>query len=301
VTAIFEEPTVQQRPTEFLWLDLTRKCQLQCGPCFNSSGPRGSHGTMTRGDWIGVIDQAALAGVRRVQLIGGEPTMHPDGLALADRALTHGLAVEVYSNLVHVADKWWDLLQRNGVSLATSYYSDDAEQHNAITGRPSHTRTLANIKRAVRLGIPLRVGIVITNETQRVAEAQQELEAIGVERINVDHVRPFGRGAQDEIPDTSGLCGRCGRGRAAVGPDGQVSPCVFSAGVIDVANVRDAPLGSILNGTAMTAAQTHIRTVVVARDGGDEDDDDSGDDGCNPVGDGECSPGFPSSSCSPRN
>ncbi|MBO8194000.1 hypothetical protein ITI46_20370 [Streptomyces oryzae] len=70
---------------------------------------------------------------------------------------------------------------------------------------------------------------------------------------------------------------------------------------IDVGNVRDAPLGSILNGTAMTAAQTHIRTVVVARDGGDEDDDDSGDDGCNPVGDGECSPGFPSSSCSPRN
>ncbi|MEW2453504.1 SPASM domain-containing protein [Streptomyces albus] len=100
------------------------------------------------------------------------------------------------------------------------------------------------------------------------------------------------------------MCGRCGAGRASVGPDGNVSPCVFSAGLMDVGNVQDAPLGSILGGAAMSEAQGRIRSVVVARGGGDEDDGDSsgGSNGdCEPVGDGECSPGFPSSSCSPRN
>jgi MoaA/NifB/PqqE/SkfB family radical SAM enzyme len=86
--------------------------------------------------------------VRRVQLIGGEPTLHPDSLVLADRALSLGLRVEVYSNLVHVTDSWWALLLREGASLATSYCSDQADEHNAVTGRPSHARTLANIKKA---------------------------------------------------------------------------------------------------------------------------------------------------------
>jgi MoaA/NifB/PqqE/SkfB family radical SAM enzyme len=301
VTAITEESATHQRPTQFLWLDLTRKCQLECTPCFNSSGPQGTHGTMTREDWISVIDQACEGRVRRVQLIGGEPTLHPDGLTLADRALTRGLGVEVYSNLVHLSSPWWDLLQRDGASLATSYYSDHAGEHNAITSRPSHARTLANIKKAARLGIPLRVGIVATTETQRVEEARQELKALGVKRINVDHVRPFGRGAQSQSPDASGLCGRCGAGRAAVGPDGKVSPCVFSAGMMDVGDVRESPLGTTLNSTSMAEARGHIRSVIVTHDGGDDDDSGGrGSDDCDPVGDGECSPGYPSSSCSPR-
>ncbi|MBB5936365.1 radical SAM protein [Streptomyces zagrosensis] len=115
---------------------------------------------MSREDWLGVLEQAAAGGVRRVQLIGGEPMLHPDALVLADQALTRGLAVEVYSNLVHVSDAWWTQLQRAGASLATSWYSDQADEHQAITGRPSFQRTRDNIVKAVQLGIPLRAGIV---------------------------------------------------------------------------------------------------------------------------------------------
>ncbi|MCP9210924.1 radical SAM protein [Streptomyces sp. NEAU-Y11] len=289
VTAVARKPEVQQRPTELLWLDLTRKCQLRCGPCFNSSGPEGTHGTMTRQDWISVIDQAAEAGVRRVTLIGGEPTLHPDGVFLVERALKLGLSVELYSNLVHLSPDWWRILRRTGVSLATSYYSDRAKEHNAVTGRPSHARTLANIRKAVRLGIPVRAGIVATTDTQRVDEARRELEALGVKRISVDHVRPFGRGSEGAAPDVSGLCGRCGSGRASIGPDGGVSPCVFSAGWMGVGNVQDMPLAAILGGDAMTEANVAIRAAA-------------GSDPCDPddVPD-ECSPGFPGSECTPRN
>ncbi|AQA16485.1 phosphotransferase [Streptomyces malaysiensis subsp. malaysiensis] len=40
-------------------------------------------------------------------------------------------------------------------------------------------------------------------------------------------------------------------GRAAVGPDGRVSPCVFSANLLDVGNVRSTPLATILGSPAM--------------------------------------------------
>ncbi|MGW5675160.1 radical SAM protein [Streptomyces sp. NPDC003860] len=64
-----------------LWLDLTRKCQLNCGHCYNGSGPEGAHGTLAREDWITIVNEAAERGIARVQLIGGEPTLHPDALA----------------------------------------------------------------------------------------------------------------------------------------------------------------------------------------------------------------------------
>lgn len=281
----------------FLWLDLTRKCQLRCGPCFNSSGSEGTHGTMAREDWLRVLGQAVECGVRRVQFIGGEPTLHPDSLVLAHHALSLGLGVEIYSNLVRVTEAWWALLQREGMSLAASYYSDTPEEHNKVTGRPSHARTLANIKKAVQLHIPLRIGIVATAETQRVAQARRELEALGVKRINVDHVRPFGRGAQGRTPEVSGLCGRCGIGRAAIGPDGRVSPCVFSTTLLGVGNVRSTPLATILGSPAMTEARASIR--VFAKGGGDDKGNDSCDPSCDP--NSECSPGYPGSECTPRN
>ncbi|MFC9883139.1 radical SAM/SPASM domain-containing protein [Streptomyces libani] len=291
VTTTIETSTAEQTRTRLLWLDLTRKCQLQCTHCYNASGPDGSHGTMTREDWLSVLDQAAAYGVRNIQFIGGEPTMHPNFADLVDHALTIGLEVEVYSNLVHVSNECWEVFQRKGLTLATSYYSDQAEQHDAVTSRRTHARTRTNIERAVGLGIPLRVGIIDGGEAQRVAEARSDLEGLGVTRIGVDHVRPFGRGSQEQAPDMANLCGRCGTGRAAISPTGDVSPCVFS-GWMGVGNVKTSSLATILSGADMKRANTSIRAATMG--GGDDDDDDGGNDD-------ECSPGFPGSECTPRN
>ncbi|GAA4147566.1 hypothetical protein GCM10022416_41140 [Actinomadura keratinilytica] len=219
MTITDQAPPMQAVP-RMLWLDLTRRCQLACSHCYNSSSPAGDHGTMTVSDWIRVLNEAADCGVERIQLIGGEPTLHPHALQITDRALTLGLQVEIYTNLVAVSPAWWRTFQQPGVSLATSYYSDHAEQHNAITGRPTHARTRANIQRAVQAGVPIRVGIVDTGDGQRVDAARRDLHAFGVESIRVYRVRPFGRASGGQAPDTGGLCGRCGTGKAAVGPDG---------------------------------------------------------------------------------
>ncbi|WP_199487332.1 radical SAM/SPASM domain-containing protein [Actinomadura spongiicola] len=281
--ALAAEQSERKLP-DMLWLDLTRRCQLGCAHCYNDSGPTGDHGTMTHGDWIRVLDQAAACGIRRVQFIGGEPTMHPDAAFLLEHALNLGLSIEVFTNLVHVSGLWWGLFQREGVSVATSYYSADPTEHDAVTRRPSHARTHANIVRAVQLGVRLRVGVIDTGDPVRAERACRDLTAIGVTRIRVDRVRAFGRAAVNQAPATAELCGRCGDGRAAVGPDGTVAPCAMS-GWMSVGNVREESLAAIVGGTAMAKATTTIRAVP--RSGG-----------CDP--DQECSPGHPMSSCNPR-
>jgi pyruvate-formate lyase-activating enzyme len=209
MTIIAEQMTKTRLDVSFLWLELTGRCGLRCTHCYAGSGTEGTHGSMTSDDWQSVITSAGELGIGMVQFIG-EPTLHPQFAELLAYAIGAGLAVEVYSNLTHVKDAWWDLLARPNVCLATSYYSDLAAEHDAITGRSgSHARTLANIRHAVALQIPVRAGIVAVHGGQRTGQARAELESIGVTRVRTDKVRALGRAASLGVPDVSQLCGKC--------------------------------------------------------------------------------------------
>ncbi|MGH3800471.1 MAG: radical SAM protein [Pseudonocardiaceae bacterium] len=242
------------RDLRFVWLEITGRCQLTCTHCYAESGPKGSDGAMLPADWCRVIDEVAQLGGRMVQFIGGEPTLYQGLPDLVCRALDQGLEVEVFSNLVHVSSELWEAFAHRGVRLATSYYTDDAAGHEAITkGRGSHARTKANITEALRRSIPLRVGLVDVQDGQRIKQARAELEALGVTEIGTDHLRQVGRGIRQLQPSIDQLCGHCARGKIAVSPNGDVWPCVFARWML-VGNVRHRTLVEILTGSEMAAA-----------------------------------------------
>ncbi len=122
-------------------------------------------------------------------------------------------------------------------------------------------------------------------------QTRADLEALGVERIGVDRVRPFGRGNPGTGDDLSGLCGACGDGRASVAPDGTVSPCVFSTWM-RTGNVQQRPLADILSGPDLAHARGEIRAAK-------KDDDYPMPVPCSPDKDA-CTPGGPPSECDPR-
>lgn len=207
-----------------LWAELAMECQLECLHCYAGSGPKKGFGTMTGDDWERVIREAASLGTQHVTFIGGEPTMSPQLPRLVNLALELGMTVEVYSNLVRVTPLLWELFSQPGVSLAASWYTSDREKHKIITGgHDTWRQTRANFQEAVRRGIPIRAGVVDgIVEGQDVEAAQEEMRTMGVTCDGADFLREFGRGTN---PDPSQACGNCGDGRAAVLPDGTLSPC----------------------------------------------------------------------------
>jgi hypothetical protein len=243
-----------------LELEVTAKCQLECSHCYASSGPRGRHGTMRVTDWQAVVDQAAEIGVPRLQLIGGEPTLYPGLARLVRDAVSRGLEVEVYSNLVRVTPEMWQLFTLPGVRLASSYYSDDEAAHDAVTQRRSQRWTRANIEKALELGIPLRVAVVEVNPGQGVERARATLRSLGVDRIDVDRMRGIGRGVRPGHHGIDQLCGRCGDGRMAVLPAGQVVPCVLSRWMT-LGTVADADL-CVLYERARRAHQEIVAAIA---------------------------------------
>lgn len=259
-------------------LEITGTCQLQCTHCCTDSSPHTPAGTMTRKDWQDVIADVAELGIPAVQFIGGEPTLSPYLPQYIDQALDAGLDVEVYSNLTHIRPSLWNAFERKGVCLATSYYSDQAAQHEQITrGRGSHARTRANITEAVRRGVPLRAGIVDVIEGQRVEQAEAELRRLGVQTIQVDRARKVGRAADrtNNTPSVGELCGHCFRHRVSVSPDGVVSGCILSR-FLPAGNVRVQRLSEILHSDRWTELTNSVPEPRA--------------DGCTPNDSGDCDP-----------
>jgi MoaA/NifB/PqqE/SkfB family radical SAM enzyme len=177
------------------------------------------------------------------------------------------LGVEVFSNLTYVTPHLWEVFAQSGARLATSYYSDAAWKHEAITHRRgSYARTKANIIEALRRSIPLRVGLIAVRAGQRVEQARAELTALGVTNIGTDRLRQVGRGVRDQPPDTSQLCGRCSRGVVAVSGNGDVWPCVF-ARWISLGNMLASTLAEVLAGPQAEKTYHELMRSASRKDG----------------------------------
>ncbi|MFF2845043.1 radical SAM protein [Streptomyces sp. NPDC058001] len=246
---------------KFAWLEVTGLCNEFCDHCYADSGPKGTHGSMTVQDWLNLIDQLADMGTLDVQFIGGEPTLYPHLPHLLEYAHVRGLGIEVFSNMTHIRDPLWDAFRRFGVKLATSYYSDEAQEHDRVTQlRGSHRRTRANVAKALELGIPLRGGVISVNQGQRAQEAAQDLLALGVETVGGDRTRAFGRASKGAAPTIGDLCGHCAHEKCAIGPTGDVWPCVLGRH-LTLGNVRGTPLADIWGGEQMAKVTADIEAV----------------------------------------
>ncbi|MEU6895890.1 radical SAM protein [Streptomyces sp. NPDC046557] len=243
----------------FLSLEITGRCQLTCPSlCYAASGPTRGHGTMSDDDWLRTIDQAVALGAEEVQLIGGEPTLHPGFVPIARHAVDSGLRVRVYSNLFRISEEHWRLLEHPRVRLATTYHSSVAAEHDEVTGRQgSHRATRANIVEAVRRGIGLKVAVLDAGDPGRAERARTELAALGVRDVHVGRVRAVGNAAGTALPSTAELCGRCGDQRATVLPDGDVAVCEIGR-FLTAGSVQHTGLAQVMSGPRWAEASASI-------------------------------------------
>ncbi|THD79416.1 MAG: radical SAM protein [Phenylobacterium sp.] len=230
---------------EFIWLELTGRCNLECVHCYADSGPsRPLEEGVTLEDWLQVLDDAAALGCRRVQFIGGEPTIYPGLPQLIAHARGAGFTeICVYTNGTHVTEALKRVFLDNRVSLAFSVYGSSGATHDEVTRRKgSFLKTDRAVRWAVDAGLGVRAGIIeMESNAHDVGPAERALREAGVTAIHVDRLRGLGRGA-DERPAASQmgeLCGRCGAGKVCVSSSGEIYPCVFA---------RFAPLGRVADG-----------------------------------------------------
>jgi len=256
---------------DFLWLELTRRCNLRCVHCYAEAGADIEESCLSTNDYKRVIEEASYLGFKNIQFTGGEATLYPDLLELLKHAKRFGYEfIELYTNAVNLSHSLLNFIAQNKINIATSFYSYKKETHDRITQRKgSFERTVENIKKILRLKIPLRVGIIRLKYNQdHIQKTEEFLVDLGVtaESIGIDTVRPSGRGCNLELmPDDKKdffqepehhyvkyngndfvIPGTCWNGKIAITPSGDVIPCVFARDLV-VGNVIKSSLKDIIN------------------------------------------------------
>jgi len=149
---------INSKKITFSWIEITDKCNLKCKHCYENSGINAQK-EMSVENFLRVISQLKSIGVRKVQIIGGEPFVLKDKLKLMlDAALPIFDQIEVYTNGTLIDKEWIDYFKNTNIKIALSVYSYIPEQHDKVTGAiGSHVLTNKTIRMLYENSIPYRV------------------------------------------------------------------------------------------------------------------------------------------------
>ena len=261
---------------DFLWLEITAQCNLSCVHCYADSSPsRPLHGSLGLEDWLDALRQAADLGCKKVQFIGGEPTLHPDLATLIASAREFGFTtIEVFTNGTLFTEALKTSFLRHHIHLAFSVYSAQADVHDAVTqGKGSLAKTMASLQWAIGCGLPVRVAVVqMEANAGDIDQTRKMLTERGVTSISSGHLREIGRGSRGKKsePCFDELCGRCWQQKLCLTASGEIYPCVF-ARFYPIGNLSQG-LGYVLDGperrafrATLLAAQSQPRNNAHAR------------------------------------
>ena len=182
---------------DFLWMEITGRCNLRCIHCYAEAVPDQSTELPTH-VLTRVLDQAAAFGYKRVQFTGGECTLRDDLPLLITHAKTKGFEfIEVFTNGTLLSEPVIAFLAREGVRVALSLHSYRAAVHDAITrGAGSFDRAMRNLEYLLAYKVPVRCTTIAMKENEEdVGATAYFLKKLGVFTSTADTIRPTVEGA----------------------------------------------------------------------------------------------------------
>lgn len=151
---------------DFAWIEVTQKCNLKCIHCYNESAPQ-CNKDMNIEDYKSVINTLLKMGVKRIQLIGGEPFCHSGIKEMLDYVIGKFDFIEIFTNGTLVTRDWFDYFAKHKIRLALSVYSYDSSMHDRVTGQAkSWERTNSTIEMLSQKNIPYRVCNIIMKDIE---------------------------------------------------------------------------------------------------------------------------------------
>ncbi|SER77791.1 radical SAM additional 4Fe4S-binding SPASM domain-containing protein [Lentzea xinjiangensis] len=145
--------TTVNSPHRKALVQINEDCNLRCAHCFVSATRVGKQMPLT--EIVGkVVPQLSEARVQRVTLTGGEPTIHPDFMAVVHAFRQAGMDVGICTNATTLNDQQITELAGLGVHCNVSLDGFAADSHGKFRGdRDSFDLTVATVKKLGAAGI----------------------------------------------------------------------------------------------------------------------------------------------------
>ncbi len=260
-------------PIEVLF-EVTHRCNLPCKHCYLPDHE--NHGELSLAEIESLFDDLARAGTVFLTLTGGEVLSRSDFLEILSAAKQRGFAPKILTNATMVTDEVAAHFVDAGVlDVSVSVYGASAEIHDSITDIPgAFVRTMAGIERMRKAGLHVIIKTPMLSLNGAAARDVHQMAMMMNMPCNFDMTitpknngdpgpmalalaqgtmtqlmseAPFNEIFSVNAPEGPGP-GPCNAGRAycAIGPTGDVLPCIMMPAVLG--NVRDRSFHEIWHG-----------------------------------------------------
>lgn len=157
-----------EKNIDFAWIEITQRCNLYCRHCYEGSSQNIEISDMSMQDFKTAVNALYSIGIKRIQLVGGEPLIHPQIAEIIKIAKDTFEFVEVYTNGTMLTDELLELITDRKVALAFSLYAEDSAVHDYVTcTKGSYDLTIDRIHKALNLGNTVRVASVEMKDIPR--------------------------------------------------------------------------------------------------------------------------------------
>lgn len=185
-------------PLHHVGIELTNRCNLHCQHCFNRSGD-GAIQELTLAEIASLFDQMCQMGTTRLRLSGGEPTLHPDFLAIVVEAKQRNLQISLNTNGL-----FSERLREQVAEMVTMQFIVSLDglrvTNDFIRGAGTFDRVIDAITWLRRQGREVTIGVHLQRTSIQDVEGLIELSAGLDAAIKFSPLRPIGR-AQDNLRD----------------------------------------------------------------------------------------------------
>lgn len=185
----------------YAWLELTEKCNCNCVHCYGQWGDaeKNAHKCLGKEQWNDIIDGIYKKGGRDIQLIGGEPMLHPDFKEILIHAKETGISrIDVFTNATLIDERMAEFLKEADVSVRVSLYGHCAEVHDKITQcQGSFEKTVRGLKLLKDYDIPTRIAVILMDINENyIDEIKELITSIGHTYNGYDTIRQAVNGSQ---------------------------------------------------------------------------------------------------------
>ena len=195
------ERLCREHPLRYLFLEVTRRCNLRCAYCGSSCTAQESRAELDGATWISIIDQVAddfdAKGIM-IAVTGGEPLVRGDIFEIFEALRRRGFRFGMVSNGTHIDGETARRLVASGIGSISLSLDGPPAINDALRGAGS-AAAIEGAVRALRGAGYEGILEIISTITKPVLPALDELRKIvsrlRVPRWRVAPVMPIGRAA----------------------------------------------------------------------------------------------------------
>jgi len=199
---IYRRLETRQHRLLYLFLEITRRCNLSCLHCGSDCGTEAASEELTTESWLKIIDDVRNSFGDSVMFVltGGEPLLHGELHRITARISSHSMRWGIVTNGQLLSDVRLASLIENGIEAITISLDGPEHAHDHLRNRPgSFGKTFEAMRWIGESGIPLQdvVTCVHPGNLDSLDATAEIILAAGIPAWRLFRVFPSGRAGRD--------------------------------------------------------------------------------------------------------